>query len=145
MLRTGEEMSDLPTTRDELDRKTFDTIEWLLASYDKNCISATQLRTGVDSVFSAISGMVSESIFELVSAASVDVAGAQDCVKRVILGKVETYILKWLVGESSFSISAFKDRVEIKKIEQCCETATEAKNLFNKLADNLINVGGIEI
>ncbi|MFW6855293.1 hypothetical protein ACODYM_28800 [Burkholderia gladioli] len=64
------EANDLPTIQEELDRKSIETLEWLITSRDNGRISSQQLKTGLDALFMTVSGLTPEDFTTLVTEAS---------------------------------------------------------------------------
>jgi len=63
-------MSDLiPTTKEELDRKTLDTLEYLIRKCEEGEITQTEMSLGLDVLFMNVSGLVSEDFIDLITEA----------------------------------------------------------------------------
>src|SRR3569832_1870617 len=54
----------LPTIREELDRKAFETIDWLITSYDKGKLTEPQFHSGLNALFMATSGLVDADVVD---------------------------------------------------------------------------------
>lgn len=59
----------MPTIKEELDRKTLDTLEYLITKREAKEITREQISTGLDVLFMNVSGLVSEDFIELITAA----------------------------------------------------------------------------
>jgi len=57
-----------PTIKEEIDRKALATMIWLVEQHEAGAISDDQLYTGECTLFMVVSGLVSQDIFELISA-----------------------------------------------------------------------------
>lgn len=57
----------MPTLQEELDRKTLDAIERLIADYDNGTIAHRELRLATRTLFDAVSGLVNPGIIHLIS------------------------------------------------------------------------------
>lgn len=53
-------MSAVPVLQDEINRKAIDTLSWLTLAIHHGRISAEQYSTGVDALFMAVSGLVTD-------------------------------------------------------------------------------------
>ena len=67
-------MSDLSqaTVKEELDRKTIETLEYLILKREAGEISQDQISTGLDVLFMNVSGLVSEDFVHLITAADIE-------------------------------------------------------------------------
>ena len=55
--------NEVPVLQDEVNRKALDTLAWLVMSVHHGKISAEQFSTGVDTLFMAVSGLVTDKDF----------------------------------------------------------------------------------
>jgi len=137
---------NLPTIREELDRKTFETIEWLAVSHDLGKITDGQFNTGVDAVFMSVAGLVNYSIMEIVSAASRSIDRHDLKVRRHFarLGVVVT--LEWAAGEGNYRwvTRASNDSILEDKVKTF-DTPAMALEKMNKAADRLIGMAFTEL
>lgn len=53
-------MSAVPVLQDEVNRKAIDTLTWLTLAVHHEKITAEQFSTGVDTLFMALSGLVTD-------------------------------------------------------------------------------------
>ena len=63
----------IPDVQDELDRKAIETLEMLLLRRDQGKITEAQFDTGIDVLFSTVSGLVREDFAELISLSADDI------------------------------------------------------------------------
>lgn len=56
-------MSGVPDLQSEVNRKAFDTLSWLTLAVTDKRITPDQFSTGVDALFMAVSGLVSDRDF----------------------------------------------------------------------------------
>ena len=54
---------EVPVLQDEINRKALDTLAWLTLSVHNDKITAEQFSTGVDALFMAVSGLVTDKDF----------------------------------------------------------------------------------
>jgi hypothetical protein len=60
-------MSDWPTLKEELDRKTLDALEWLDGAHERGEIDDHALGAGAHAIFTAVMGLVDKDISEIVT------------------------------------------------------------------------------
>lgn len=53
----------VPVLQDEVNRKAFETLSWLTLSVTNGKITPAQYSTGIDSLFMAVSGLVTDRDF----------------------------------------------------------------------------------
>lgn len=63
-------MADLPTLREELDRKVFATLEHLFHQVKTKRITVEQFSFGIDTLFMAVSGLVDDDFIQIITEAS---------------------------------------------------------------------------
>lgn len=117
-------MSALPSVQDELNRKAFQTMEWLTNAFDKAKISDAQLSTGIDALFMATSGLVDGEILALVTQASTLASSAPEQVRRHFIMAGTIISLTWRVDDSMVTIVK---RQNGSRHEQVLETGTPAQ------------------
>ena len=62
-------MADLPTLREELDRKVFATLEHLFHQMKTERITMEQFSFGIDTLFMAVSGLVDKDFINIITEA----------------------------------------------------------------------------
>jgi len=60
-------MSEYPTIREELHRKTLDSIEWTLKQEENGILTPYERYHVFQALFIAVSGLVPQDVFELLS------------------------------------------------------------------------------
>ena len=58
-----------PTLLEEINRKSFETLEFLVLRYQRGQIDKQEFQFGLDILFMAVSGLVSNEFFELITEA----------------------------------------------------------------------------
>lgn len=71
-------MWDIPTPREELDRKTIDSLDWVVGLLEQGKISPAAAAVAVQAVWTAVSGLASEDVTQLVTMAS------KECRQRMV-------------------------------------------------------------
>lgn len=56
-------MNPLPTLQEEVNRKAFEAMAWLVSAVTRKQITVDQFSTGVDTLFAAVSGLVTDPDF----------------------------------------------------------------------------------
>ncbi len=56
-------MSGVPDLQSEINRKAFETISWLTLAVTQKKITPAQFSTGIDALFMAVSGLVTDKDF----------------------------------------------------------------------------------
>lgn len=56
-------MTGVPVLQDEVNRKAFDTLSWLTLAVSQDKITPQQYSTGIDALFMAVSGLVTDPDF----------------------------------------------------------------------------------
>ncbi|MDY7537550.1 hypothetical protein RGU72_04695 [Undibacterium sp. 5I1] len=102
-------MSDVPVLREELDRKSLETAQWLLNSFQNHSITAEQFSTGLDTLFMAVSGLVDEELIDLITACDQYTKNLNNVVKAHFCKDRFTHSVTWKVGETSLLIEKRQD------------------------------------
>lgn len=136
-------MSDFPTLREELDRKSFETIEWLSDSLRAGKISEAQYSTGIDALFMATSGLTDESIADLITAAS-SVAGKQQ-IKRHFAKGTRIATMVWEPGEAQMCFIKLEAGVIERDSLVKADTPAELLKKMNEIAAKLLQIGYYEL
>jgi hypothetical protein len=133
----------LPTLREELDRKTFDTMQWLTEALTYGKITDAQFSTGVDALFMAVNGLVGEAFCEVVTTAA-ELVPVATPVRRVVAKASSTVVVTWFPDEPFFTTSAISaGGKKVSKVEMA--TPANARNSMSKLVDGMTLRGWEEI
>lgn len=97
---------DIPTLSEELNRKSFETLEWLTIAVEQGRITAHQFSTGIDVLFMAVSGLVKQEFVELVTEAQALCPEAKPELKRVFWSPAGLLRVTWTVGEERVLVGA---------------------------------------
>ena len=137
-------MSALPSLQDELNRKAFQTMEWLTNAFDKAKISDAQFGTGIDALFMATSGLVDGEILTLVTQASTLASPVPEPVRRHFILGGTIISLTWRVDDAMVAIVKRQNGL---RNEQVLETATpaQARDRVQTLAQRLLARGFEEV
>jgi hypothetical protein len=138
--------SELPTLQEEVDRKAFETLEWLTHSVAQGRISAHQFSTGVDVLFMTVSGLLRKDFIELISEAQALCPDAPLELKRVFSrapGFRNASLLRvtWTVGEDRVLMGEAHGTPRYMNFD----TAREARDFFNGVGEKLAPKGYKEV
>ena len=88
--------------RPELNRKTFDTLNWLLSSVDRGNITEDQFLVAVDALFMALSGLVDNDFIHVITEAQGQCNKGKLQLKRLFhhADKDEIIRFSWTPGDS---------------------------------------------
>lgn len=140
-------MSAVPDLREELDRKSMETIEFLYTGLDNGKLSLPQFSTGLDTLFMATAGLVDKEIIDFVSNGSLLVANGQDqfVAKRVFIHPKHTIALTRRLGADEFTVDLYNGGHLTKHERKEYVLAKQATDAMNTLAGRLLAAGYTEI
>ncbi|MFT4064349.1 hypothetical protein [Paraburkholderia sp.] len=133
--------TDVPTLQEELDRKAFETLEYLTWSVDQGRITAEQFSTGVDVLFMTVSGLLKKDFIDLVTEAQKLCPSEPATLKRSFTDGAALMTVTWVVGADTVSMGRFGGKCAVKEFD----TAREAKNWFGAVGALLAAKGYKEI
>lgn len=125
-------MTDLPTLKEELDRKALATIEDLLHLHSVAKISDAQLSTGIDALFKATSGLADEQILHIITEASKLLPMASQTLRYAYLKGAGVVALNWIVGDDKVTMVAYKGGAVVETKTHDADSALEAKKYLQK-------------
>lgn len=132
---------NLPTIKEELDRKAFETCEWLFNSLDKGKLTPAQFSTGIDALFMAVNGLTAEAVCDLMTAADGEAQKEQATVRYTLLKGDVVVAMTWAVGDETVAIVTYRKGVEFNRQSKTYDTAKEARDAAAKAADKLVGMG----
>ena len=94
----------MPTVQEELDRKTFETLEWLFGAVRRGNLTQDQFSTGVDTLFMAVSGLLGKDFIDLITAAQAECSNEAPVLKRVFVNGKKILVIKWTVGSTRVTV-----------------------------------------
>lgn len=102
----------VPPIKDELERKTFETLDWLITSVAGGRMTEEQFSVGIDAVFKSVSGLVGKNFIELITASQEmirnDVHNTHIERFYLIRGN-ELVVVKWVVGTDKVRVTKWKN------------------------------------
>lgn len=100
-----EKLSSAYDTRNELNRKAFETMDWLVKGVHRGTITKDQFSIAIDTLFMTTSGLTDEKMVEIVTAAQ-EMCNKEPVVRKRYFcndqGEIITF--SWTVGYSSFTV-----------------------------------------
>ena len=134
----------IPTVQEELDRKTFETLEWLFSAVQRGKLTQDQFSTGVDTLFMAVSGLLGQDFIDLITAAQKECTGAP-ALKRVFVKGNEILVVEWTVGTTRVTVGKRVDGLATGGQIKDCDSTLDAKNAFEALCRVVSNKGYQEL
>lgn len=113
--RQESHIEKLPTVAEELERKVFEQLERLVIQLENGQITDAQFDTGVMTIWHCVSGLVSNDLMNVISAAKAHGDGGY-MDNRVFTSSGVTMIVKRKVGGSSVSVyspNSFNDKERV--------------------------------
>jgi hypothetical protein len=134
-------MDDQWNLKSELDRKAFETVEWLFTSLDRGKITPAQFSTGIDTLFMAVNGLCAESTADLMTAADGEARKEVATLRHCMLKDDKVVALTWTVGSEQVEIVGYTAGVESTRQTKLYDTAKLACAALKKAADKLAAFG----
>lgn len=139
-------LSEVPSLRDEIDRKAFEQLERLAAQLETGRISAAQFDCGVQTVWNCVSGLASEFIIQTISEIKDSRKGESHKDRRLfvsfIAGKWETLILTRGLGGDKLTLRSIPPgRKTDWEFTDCANPPVEALKKQNHVAELLLGKG----
>jgi hypothetical protein len=147
----------LPTLREELDRKVYETLEWLIVGHEKGRLTKEQVSMGMDVLFMAVSGLVDGDFIHIITEAQNEFQTNKSVVKRHFHAPEAnaTMTFSWVVGESNVVVTVVTKRefdletetgVVIKRsVVRDCDNAAKARAYLEERSNELLKNGWIEL
>ena len=131
-------MYDPTNLPDELNRKTLSAIQYLLDKNRTGELSDNDFKTGVISIWNAVSGLVSGQMAELLDSiinSTADIKGEEKVA--IFLNEKNNffYVVRWIVGSNKVELSVHS-QVSNYTIKECA-SSMKAKNTFNLFIEKL--------
>jgi hypothetical protein len=134
--------TDIPTLQEELDRKAFETLEFLCYGVEQGRITPEQFSTGIDVLFMTVSGLLRNDFIGLVTEAQKLCPSEPLVLKRCFSDGTALMKVEWTVGSDRVSMGRpFGGKSAVKEFD----TAREAKNWFAAIGGSLEAKGYKEI
>lgn len=137
----------LPTLKDELDRKTFETIEYLVGAVHKGRMTKAQVSASLDALFMAVSGLVDNDFIDIITAAQ-DVAGSdKSVVKRhfVLPGRDIIQTISWIPGTEKLTTCQREGGMATGGAVKEFDSVAKAAQAFYRIGESFEKKGWVEL
>lgn len=137
----------LPTLKDELDRKTFETIEYLVGAVHKGRMTQAQVSASLDTLFMAVSGLVDNDFIDIITAAQ-DVAGSdKSVVKRhfALPGSDIVQTVSWVPGTEKITSCRRESGMATGGTIKDYDSVAIAAKAFRVIGDAMEKKGWVEL
>lgn len=136
-----------PTLKEELDRKVFETVEYLVNAVKKGRMTPSQVSAALDTLFMAVNGLVGGDFIEIFTEAQSVVGGDKSPVKRhfALPGKDITLSVSWTPGSSDFASCQRESGYATGGAVKSFDSVADAANAFWRLGDHLEKKGWVEL
>lgn len=137
----------LPTLKDELDRKTFETIEYLVGAERKGRMTKAQVSASLDTLFMAVSGLVDNDFIDIMTEAQKVVTGDKSVVKRhfVLPDRAIIQTIAWVPGTDKFTTCQREFGHATGGAVKEFDSVEKAGRAFAKLGEGFEAKGWIEL
>lgn len=136
----------LPTLKEELDRKVFETIEYLVGAVQKGRMTQAQVSASLDTLFMAVSGLADNDFINIITEAQRVVGGDKSPVKRILMNQetAELVVITWTPGEATVTVSKREFGWATGGSVKDCDTPAKAARFVNAVAENFEKKGWVE-
>lgn len=137
--------NEVPNLKDELDRKCFQTAEWLIVGYEKARLTLEQFSTGMDALFMASAGLIDPSITDISTQASLMVGAHRVHTERHFINGDTVVTLAMAMGETTLKLKARKRGVVQRDMTNNFDTPADTLAALKVRADKLLAAGYEEL
>lgn len=145
-------LNEIPDIKEELERKTFQTLETLISNHENGKITTIEYRASINTLFSVCSGLVDGGFFELISAASEEIKKDFSLARTRVFKKQDSDKVKVITrikNKGEFIVAVYNCTLDGKKILRgvCDHTDTneETEEKVKMLTNSLKASGYAEI
>lgn len=141
-------MSDVPTIREELDRKTLEALEWIIKREHLGEISRAQAYESIRTIWYLIAGLTSDDVTETVSLAERELwqepvemrAYTKEGVDVVLVERNLHKLVLRVIRQKS-GLGPNKQPFEATRKEKNFDTPPDLLQAYNKFCDELEEMG----
>lgn len=137
----------LPTLKDELDRKVFETIEYLVSAVHKGRMTQAQVSASLDTLFMAVSGLVDNDFINIITEAQ-NVAGSdKSVVKRhfVLPDRDIIQTISWIPGTSTLTTCQREGGMATGGAVKEFDSVAKAAQAFYRIGESFEKKGWVEL
>ena len=135
----------IPELRDELNRKTFEAVEWLLHSHARCAISDAQFSTGMDVLWMAVSGLVDDSFTAIATEASAITRGITNRLRRHFMHGPMVVTVSWTPGEDRWEYRQYGGGADRHRGVKEAANPQAARELMTRFCQKLLESGYTEL
>jgi hypothetical protein len=133
--------TELPTLQEEIDRKSFEALEWLTYAVSQGRMTPHQFSTGIDVLFMTVSGLLKKDFIDLISEAQALCPTEPLEMKRSFSDGSALTTVTWTVGAERVWMGRFGGKRAVREFD----TAKEAQDWFASVGKALEAKGLKEI
>lgn len=137
-------MSAVPTLREELDRKVFGTLEYLINGEAKGRLTAEQASFGLDVLFMAVSGLVDNDFINIITEAQSNKSAPSVKLTFRDPNADETTTFVWVVGSDKITTIKRQRGFATGGGSKTFDSAADAVATLRKIGPNLKKKGWTE-
>lgn len=141
------ELDERWSLRHELNRKVFETVEWLVVGLDKARFTPEQFSMGMNTLFMAVSGIADEDFISIVTESQKECEDVRPHIKRSFHAPDEAEInsIRWNVGSDRIVTFRLSFGLAHGGIVKDFDTAKEARAFVDKFATLMLSKGWVEL
>lgn len=136
-------MSDLPTIREELERKTLETYDWLMQRSSTGQFGSSEVRVALQTIFNITSGLIDREITD--AAAAVEFESEYNHThKRIYRVGHIVFVVSWTMGSSEVRVLTIKHDGTAEKVYEC-DDSRDGLRKFALICQAMKSKGATEI
>lgn len=126
-------MSEIPTLREELDRKVMSTLSWLILGNQKGLLTNAETSAGLNALFMAVSGLVGEDFVHVITDAQSQCQNVKKPMKRHFHSPSgnEIVTIVWAPGDAEIAMMRRVGGKLTGTQAKDLDTAEGARNFFD--------------
>lgn len=140
-------MSDLPTLRDELDRKVFETIDYLVGAVARGRMTKAQASAGLDTLFMAVNGLVDSDFINIITEAQSVFNCDKSVVRRhfVLPDRNIIQSVSWIPGTDKFTTCQRENGYAVAGAVKEFDSVAKAGQAFERIGEGFEKKGWVEL
>lgn len=139
--------ADVPTLREELDRKVFETLDWIIGGLQNGKLTKDQASFGLDTLHKATCGLVDDEFIEIMTAADELVKGAKSVVKMHFHApagdEIQTFV--WTPGTERVTVCKRVCGMPVSGSVKDFDSQKAAAEFMGRLSGGMEKKGWIEL
>lgn len=138
--------SDLPQLKEELERKVFETLSWLIHGVTAAKLTEQQFSTAVDAIFMSVAGLVEHGFIEIVTEAQNQVSESEPAsVRKHFMRGNDVVVLQWIVDTCVVRGTLWRSGKQIKTKVMERDTPVDALSSLKRASEALVRDGYAEL